>query len=340
MHLPHQNCFGSWQLALNSSLIEPKAILVVGSINADLLAYVDDSKRIGNYVFGDDFRFNLGGKGLNQAVNVANSGQNVILIGRVGDDFFGHEILRQLLNRGVKVNHIVKDRIGHTGIGHVRVSVEGEYSTVVINGANSFLDTDQIDGAILQGIDASFVLMNYEVLSDVVHYAARKFRELGIQTVINLSPIADGITYSVECADYLITNEDEARAVLGTHEQSTQVLAEMLKKQGAKNVIITRGSKGVFAIDQAGNHHSVERVPVSIENTIGAGDTFLAIFTTALNLGATFELALEVANSAAARVCTKQESFLSSEDIEDIAEEFAIELPKRKIIHGTEHLND
>ena len=324
----------------NKTVDEPKAILVVGSINADLLAYVDDSKRIGNYVFGDDFRFNLGGKGLNQAVNVANSGQNVILIGRVGDDFFGHEILRQLSNRGVKTNQIVKDRVGHTGIGHVRVSNEGEYSTVVINGANSFLDTDQIDGAILQGIDANFVLMNYEILSDVVHYAAQKFRELGLQTVVNLSPIADGITYSIECADFLITNEDEARAVLGTQETNAEKLAELLQKQGAKNVIITRGANGVFGIDQGGSRYSIEREPVVIENTIGAGDTFLAIFTTALNMDATFETALKIANSAAARVCTKQESFLSIDDLDDIAKNFSINFPKQKIMQGTEHFND
>ena len=72
------------------------AILVVGSINADLIAYVDNSKRIGNYVFGDDFRFNLGGKGLNQAVDVAAAGHHSILDGRVGNDAFWHEIVREL----------------------------------------------------------------------------------------------------------------------------------------------------------------------------------------------------------------------------------------------------
>jgi len=324
----------------NSGLVEPKAIVVVGSINADLLAYVDDSKRIGNYVFGDDFRFNLGGKGLNQAVNVAATGQNVILIGRVGDDFFGHEILRQLNNRGIKVNQIVKDRIGHTGIGHVRVSVEGEYNTVVINGANSFLDTDQIDGAIFQGIDAGYVLLNYEILSEVVHYAARKFRELGLKTVVNLSPIAEGITYSINSADFLITNDDEARAVLGVNEPNVSVLAKLLKKQGAKNVIITRGSQGVFGIDEQDDEYSIEREPVEILNTIGAGDTFLAVFTSALNLGLTFEVSLKIANSAAALVCTKQESFLSSEDLDEIVSGFSVNFSKHKIIHGTEHFND
>jgi len=327
-------------LESNKELAEPKAIVVVGSINADLLAYVDDSKRIGNYVFGEDFRFNLGGKGLNQAVNLASTGQTVILIGRVGDDFFGHEILRQLNNKGIKVNQIVKDRIGHTGIGHVRVSLEGEYSTVVINGANSFLDTDQIDGAIFQGIDASYVLMNYEILSDVVHYAAKRFRELGIQTVINLSPIADGIAYSIQAADYLITNENEARAVLGVQESDVTELAKMLKAQGAKNVIVTLGSEGVYGIDHSGNEYSVERVPVEIENTIGAGDTFLAVFTSALNLGSSFLDAMKVANYAAAKVCTKQESFLSPTDMEEIALQFSIDLPKRKITQGTEHFND
>lgn len=319
---------------------EPKAIVVVGSINADLLIYVDDSKRIGNYVFGEDFRFNLGGKGLNQAVNVAASGQPVVLIGRVGDDFFGHEILRQLHNRGVKTNLIAKDRVGHTGIGHVRVNVQGEYDTVVVNGANSFVDTDQIDGAIFQGIDASYVLMNYEVLSNVVHYASKKFRDLGIKTVINLSPIAEGVTYSIEDADYLVTNADEARSVLHSKLQDPSKLAKELFDSGAKNVIITLGADGVFGRDSSGNEFSFSREPVEIENTIGAGDTFLSIFTVVLNSGASFSEALKVANAAAALVCTKQESFLSPHDLDQIAQAHGLKLPQRKITQGTERFND
>ena len=324
----------------NNSGPEPKAIAVVGSINADLLIYVDDSKRIGNYVFGEDFRFNLGGKGLNQAVNVASSGQSVVLIGRVGDDFFGHEILRQLHNRGVKTNLIAKDRVGHTGIGHVRVSMQGEYDTVVVNGANSFLDTDQIDGAIFQGLDASYVLMNYEILSNVVHYASKKFRDLGVKTVINLSPIAEGVSYSIEDADFLVTNADEARAVLHSTQDDPSKLARELTSKGAKNIIITLGSGGVFGLDSLGNEYSFNSEPVEIENTIGAGDTFLSIFTVALNSGSTFGDALKVANIAAAKVCTKQESFLSQADIDLIASDYGLKLPQRKITMGTEHFND
>lgn len=334
------SCCGRQALVPKGQDKQIPAILVVGSINADLIAYYDESKRIGNYVFGDDFRFNLGGKGLNQAVNVAASGFPAILVGRVGDDSFGHEILRELMARDIKTNHILRDKITHTGIGHVRVNQSGEYDTVVINGANLFLDEEQIDLVATSDLQVSFVLMNYEILSEVVTHAAGKFRALGAETIINLSPIAEGIIYSIADADYLITNEEEARSVLKSVETDVKTLAQLLQKQGAKSVVITRGSEGVFGVDQNGNAFVFEREPVTVENTIGAGDTFLSIFAVALNSGAPFDRALEIANYSAAQVCTKKESFLSQSDIRLAAEKFAINIPQTPITMGSERLHD
>jgi ribokinase len=258
----------------------------------------------------------------------------------VGDDSFGHEITRQLINRGVKTNLIIKDKIAHTGIGHVRVNQTGEYDTVVINGANSFLDIEQIDSLATPDLNVSYVLMNYEILSNVVSYAAEIFRKLGAKTIINLSPIADGVTYSISSADYLITNEDEARAVLRSTETDSRKLAELLRTKGAKNVIITKGSEGVFAIDCDGVETLLTREPVNVENTIGAGDTFLSIFAVALNAGSDFAHALAVANYAAAQVCTKRESFLGVSDLEIIAAKFNLTLPQHPEPLGTERFHD
>jgi len=327
-------------LAPNHQNSSQPAIVVVGSINADLIAYVDDSKRIGNYAFGEDFRFNLGGKGLNQAVNVAGAGHSAVLIGRVGDDSFGHEIVRELNLKNVKTTYVLRDKIAHTGIGHVRVNETGEYDTVVINGANSFLDIEQLDSIDFTDVQISYVLMNYEILSEVVSHSAAKFRAIGAKTVINLSPIADGVIYRVEDADYLITNFDEARAVLKSGETDIKKLAELLKEAGAKNVVITRGSEGVIGVDEEGNFFSYEREPVTVENTIGAGDTFLSIFAVALNSGAKFDKALEIANFCAALVCTKKESFLTSADIKLAAAKFGISFPQNLNTEGSERLHD
>lgn len=315
-------------------------ILVVGSINADLIAYVDDTKRIGNYVFGEDFRFNLGGKGLNQAMNVVGAGTDVILIGRVGNDSFGHEIIRQLDKRRIRTNFIVRDVTAHTGIGHVRVNRTGEYDTVVINGANSFLDISQIDSIDFSSFNLSYVLMNFEILSHVVSHSASKFRKLGAKIIINLSPITEGIPYKLSDADYLITNQDEARAVLKTNESDIRKLAELLRREGARNVVITRGSEGVIGIDEEENFFSFKREPVTVENTIGAGDTFLAVFAVALNLGSSFEHSLEIANFSAALVCAKKESFLSETDLATAGEKFGISFPQLIISEGSERLHD
>jgi len=325
------NSCGSWQLAIDSEQVNIPQIIVVGSINADLLTYVDDSKRIGNYVFGEDFRFNLGGKGLNQALNVSAAGQPVTLIGRVGDDLFGKEILRQLRANQIDISQVEVDSIAHTGIGHIRINLAGEYDTVVVNGANSFLGIEQIDKAVASINDASFVLMNYEIVSEVINYASEKFRAIGVKPIINLSPIAEGVSYSIASADYIVTNAEEARAVIGSQESNPSVLANLLQERGAKNVIITLGSSGVIGIDQSGRSYQVKPETIKVENTIGAGDTFLSIFAVSLNAGKDFGEAIEIANFAAAMVCTKTESYLAAKEMEIIARKFKLEILDTKI---------
>ena len=152
-----------------------------------------------------------------------------------------------------------------------------------------------------------------------------------MKPIINLSPIAEGVNYSISSADYLVTNAEEARAVLGSQESNPLVLAKLLQERGAKNVIVTLGSSGVLGIDQFGSDYQVEPQAIKVENTIGAGDTFLAIFAASLNAGKDFREALEIANYAAAIVCTKAESFLASKDMEKISKKFNLQVLDSKV---------
>ena len=297
-----------------SGLSQP-ALVVVGSINADLIAYSNEENRIGNYVFGERFSFNLGGKGLNQAVNAASSGANTVLIGRVGDDVFGQKIISDLINFGVKTDHIKIDESAHTGIGHVRVSSSGEYDTVVVNGANSNLKFKEVEDAVKHLDGISFGLMNYEISSEVISASAELIRSRGGSTIINFSPVVPDIRYVISDADYLVANADEIRSLLGQDSNDIQALALAVQNSGAKNVIITLGDQGAFGLDEFGNSFTVNVEQVKITNTIGAGDTFLAMLALALHSGASFENALSFANYSAALVCTKQESFLSGPDV-------------------------
>ena len=306
------------------------AIVVVGSINADLIAYFDEDNRIGNYVFGDGFRFNLGGKGLNQAVNVAAAGLATVLIGRIGDDVFGKKITTDLEQVGVSTEFITVDKDAHTGIGHVRVSAAGEYDTVVVNGANSNLKYQDVDSALSAIGNISYGLMNYEIASNVISSASDEIRKRGGSTVINFSPIAPEVNYVISDADYLVANAQEINALLGEDSDDIHFLAKRIQTQGAKNVIVTLGEQGAFGLDAEGNAHKVPGESAQVVNTIGAGDTFLAAFTAALHSGAVFSTSLEFANYAASLVCSKQESFLTKDELLQAARKFEIGLLSKK----------
>jgi ribokinase len=320
------SCFGARALANQGSGHSQPALVVVGSINADLIAYSNEENRIGNYVFGERFSFNLGGKGLNQAVNAAASGVNTVLIGRVGDDVFGQKIISDLINFGVYTDQIKIDESAHTGIGHVRVSSSGEYDTVVVNGANSNLQFAEVDDAVKAVNTISFGLMNYEISSEVISDSAALIRSRGGSTIINFSPVVPGIRYVMSDADYLVANADEIRSLLGQDSNDIQALALAVQTSGAKNVIITLGEQGAYGLDEFGNSYTVKSESVEITNTIGAGDTFLAMLALALHSGSSFEHALSFANYLAALVCTKQESFLSGADVLQAIQKFDLKI--------------
>jgi ribokinase len=303
---------------------------VVGSINADLIAYSNEANRIGNYVFGDRFAFNLGGKGLNQAVNAAASGANTVLIGRVGDDVFGEKIISDLKILGVNPDHIKVDRNAHTGIGHVRVNVSGEYDTVVVNGANSNFEFADVRQALNDLDEVSFGLMNYEISSEVISESAELIRARGGSTIINFSPVVPGVNYVISDADYLVANSDEVRSLLKKDTTDIQELALAVQSSGAKNVVVTLGEHGAFGLDEFGKSFTVKAEPVKITNTIGAGDTFLAMLAVALQAGVSFETSIGFANYAAAIVCTKQESFLSEPDVAKAAKKFNVNIQSSK----------
>jgi ribokinase len=315
-------------LATKGSLQTQPAIIVVGSINADLIAYSNDENRIGNYVFGDSFRFNLGGKGLNQAVNVAASRMRTVLVGRVGDDVFGQKITDDLNSVGVDTEFVSIDKSAHTGIGHVRVNSSGDYDTVVVNGANSMLGFDDVTNALESIESVSFGLMNFEISSEVISKAAMAIRNRGGETIINFSPVVPGVEYVLSNADYFVANSDETASLLGETSGEVANLAARIQAQGVKNVVVTLGEDGVFGLDVDGNQFYVKAEKTKVLNTIGAGDTFLATFAVALQAGAKFETALAFANYAASLTCTKQESFLTAIDIQSAAKRFNLSLYK------------
>jgi ribokinase len=294
--------------------VEHHRICVAGSINVDLVAYVDASPEAARYSGGLGFQMSAGGKSLNTAMTIAALAP-VQLLGRVGADDFGAFITRTLTAAGVDAHGLVVDAGAGTGVGHVRVSAAGEYDTVVVPGANNDFAPGDIDGFLQDNPAPEFAVLNLEVPFGTTAHAARRFREVGATVVLNLSPVQAEARDLLPLADVVVLNGDEARLVLGLYEeQDPDVLLQELRARGASAVVLTLGSEGAAYVDDGGMPGRIEGTPATVVNTIGAGDSFLGGFVAALAAGYPFRKALAFADAAGRTVCGKAASYLTAAD--------------------------
>jgi ribokinase len=311
--------------------VRSTSICVVGSLNADLIAYVGAEGSAASYATGSNFEMAAGGKSLNAAMSIASLDPTVTLVGRLGSDDLGNFIAGTLRARGITTEGIICDDRIHTGVGHVRVNPQGEYDTVVVPGANGNFSAADVD-AYLDGHEPpAFVVLNLEVPLPAVRRAATRFRELGSTVVLNLSPAHPEARTLLRLADVVVMNRSEACHVLDVPPSTdVRLLLAALREAGAKTPVLTLGDGGVVAMD--GNDLVEEKVePIRVVNSIGAGDSFLGTMVLAMANGHPFSVSLRAANEAGRLVCSRSESFLTSDDIRHIENVIGVPLAKGSI---------
>ena len=287
-------------------------IVVIGSINMDLVLRVPRMPLPGETLTGGAFRTIPGGKGANQAVACARlsgkvaGAQQVAMIGCVGDDAFGATLRAALVGDGIIDSHVTTLPGVASGIASILVDDNGQNSIVIAGGANDLLSPAHIDAA--QGLieQADIVVLQLETPMDTVVHAIKLARSLGKTVVLNPAPAAslpDGV---LEQVDYLIPNEIEAAMLAGVAPDSTDIaaLAAALQKQGSDNVIITLGAKGVHAALYGGDT-TFPAEAVQAVDTTAAGDTFIGGFVAGLASGMDEAEAIGQGQRAAAWSVTK-----------------------------------
>ena len=287
-------------------------IVVIGSINMDLVLRVPRMPLPGETLTGGAFRTIPGGKGANQAVACARlsgkvaGAQQVAMVGCVGDDAFGATLRAALVGDGIIDSHITTLPGVASGIASILVDDNGQNSIVIAGGANDLLSPAHIDAA--QGLieQADIVVLQLETPMDTVVHAIKLARSLGKTVVLNPAPAAslpDGV---LEQVDYLIPNEIEAAMLAGVAPDSTDIaaLAAALQKQGSDNVIITLGAKGVHAALYGGDT-TFPAEAVQAVDTTAAGDTFIGGFVAGLASGMDEAEAIGQGQRAAAWSVTK-----------------------------------
>ena len=290
-------------------------IVAVGSINADLVAEKSVTAQRANYAYGSNFEMNLGGKSLNVALTALALSNDVALISRIGNDIFGLEILNKAMKDGLITQYITIDEQAHTGIGHVRVDENGQYDTIVINGANWNLTEEDIDAFISDGYRPKFAIFNFETDINLLKKVIPKFKQINSQIVINFSPIVNNMRDLLNLTDVAVLNLAEAQQILESSESNPEDLLKKLKSFGPKIVVITLGGDGAVAMNSDGLVIKVPAQVAKVKNTVGAGDGFLACLIYSIAQELSLEQALINATYVGKIICSKSEASLSAKDV-------------------------
>jgi ribokinase len=287
-------------------------IVVIGSINMDLVLRVPRMPLPGETLTGGAFRTIPGGKGANQAVACARlsgkvaGAQQVAMIGCVGDDAFGATLRAALVGDGIIDSHISTLPGVASGIASILVDDNGQNSIVIAGGANDLLSPAHIDAAKELIEQADIVVLQLETPMATVVHAIKLARSLGKTVVLNPAPAASLPEGVLELVDYLIPNEIEAAMLAGVSPEGAdaQALAAALQKLGSDNVIITLGSKGVHAALYGGDY-TFPAEAVQAVDTTAAGDTFIGGFVAGLASGMDEAESIQQGQRAAAWSVTK-----------------------------------
>jgi len=249
-----------------------KNIVVVGSINIDLVTACDHFPAIGESMFGDTFNIFCGGKGANQAICAAKLGADVTMIGCVGNDANGQLALDNFKKYHVNTDYINKVDTA-TGVALIIVA-ENDNEIVVIKGANACVDINVVKQAKEKIINADMVVMQLEIPIKTIDYVLDLCKDQKIPVILNPAPYQSIDNEMFDKATYLTPNEVEINQMFG--EAYPKVLADNPNK-----IIMTAGCKGVYYHDGI-KLRQIKAAKVNVVDTTGAGDTFTGALAVAL----------------------------------------------------------
>lgn len=280
-------------------------VLIIGSSNTDMVVKTAHFPKPGETVLGGTFLMNPGGKGANQAVAAARLGANVRLVTKTGSDIFGRQAKEGFEKEGIDTEFITESPDLASGVALITVNAQGQNEIVVASGANMDLHPSDIPDNAFE--DVSHALFQLEIPVETVRWALAKCREKQIPAVLNPAP-ALPLDAAFLNGLYLITpNETETELLTGisvTSEETLRQAAEYFFRQGVQHVVITLGSKGIYAASPAFTGIIPAEAVEAVDST-AAGDVFNGALLTALAAGDHLEKACRFACRAAAISVTR-----------------------------------
>lgn len=287
-----------------------KPIVVVGSINLDLVVRVGRIPALGETLTGMSFQTFFGGKGANQAVGVARLGYPVSMVGRVGDDEFGKQLRRGLREAGVRTSAVKSTSAVSSGVALISVASQGRNTIIVVPGANGRLTPHDLENELPSLSAAAMILTQLEVPLSVVAFLADFAYSHEIPFILDPAPARKLPASLLKKVTWLTPNETETCTLCAAppgalKPRNTARYAVQLLKKGPQNIVVKLGTRGAFWASAAGGSAFVPAFRVRAVDSTAAGDAFNAGLAVALASGKTSLDAIRYASAVAALSVTQ-----------------------------------
>lgn len=309
---------------------KPK-ILVVGSFVMDQIGVTDIFPREGQTVLGKTFHKAPGGKGANQAVQAARLGASVTMVGKLGRDGNGEEMLSVCKNAGIDVSYILYDDETPSGCALLILHEKEDGSTqnriIVIPGTNLKITLDDIAFLKTEIRNYDIVMLQHEIPMEVNVQVAKYAHEAGVPVMLNPAPSAPIPDELCKCLSFISPNETEIEDITGIHiphigkdidYNEARRAADVLRNKGIKNVLITLGSAGALLINESGEFYSPCVQNITAVDPTAAGDSFMGAFCTGFCCNWKWEDILFFANHTAAITVSRMGAMPSLPTLDEV----------------------
>jgi ribokinase len=255
-------------------------ICVLGSYVCQMSAILPHVPVLGETIVASDFDMGQGGKGHNVAVAIRRLGTDVVLIEKIGQDIFGKMALESYQEEGIKTSHVSTTDQVSSGIGLVYIQQTGENTAAYYPGANNYLNREDIDSAKEDLASSDILYTQLEIPNEPILKAVSLAKDADLMIVLNPAPAREIPPGLLSDVDVLTPNQVEAFTLIGEPYQEDlsldeiKSMGEKLLELGPTQIYLTLGSRGALFIDQTGQSHYQPRLPVSVVDTVGAGDAF------------------------------------------------------------------
>lgn len=295
-----------------------KKVVVAGSINMDLVTVCERAPKGGETLFGKEFFQVPGGKGANQAVAIGKLGTQVTMLGKIGNDSFGKDLISSMNDSGVNTEYIENSALS-TGIAKIIVEENGQNRILVVSGANMDVDRAYIDRHIEVINNADILVTQLEIPMDTVEYVLKKAKEAGKTTILNPAPATLLNDEIIKNSDIIIPNESELGIMTGMSTNTLEEIeaaAQKLLNMGVKELIVTLGSQGSLHLNKKGSTlHSAYKV--NAVDTTAAGDSFIGGLVKNIQ-GDNLDKAIEFATKVSAITVTRKGAQISIPTIKEV----------------------